>query len=229
MTIPICRQDCAGVPGVPRPVTQWSAAIAFLVLWHAPALAGPPFCTDDPEPVAYQHWEMLLFSQGAHIPGSTTAVLPGYEVNYGALPNLQLHAILPLSYSMTGNGRPGFGGGDLELGAKYQFLTPGDGDWFPEAGIFPTIEVPSGNRAFSSSTGHLQVYLPLWLQKDLGPWSVYGGGGYWINPGLGHKNYWFVGAALWRKMSNASISGLRCSIRRPASQGASLGPAPIQA
>jgi hypothetical protein len=25
--------------------------------------AGPPFVTDDPEPVAYQHWELYLASQ----------------------------------------------------------------------------------------------------------------------------------------------------------------------
>ena len=31
---------------------------------------------------------------------------------------------------------------------------------------------------------------------------MYGGGGYWINPGIGNKNYGFFGAALWRKVSD---------------------------
>jgi hypothetical protein len=44
------------------------------------------------------------------------------------------------------------------------------------------------------------MYLPLWLQKDFGPWSAYGGG-YWINPGLGNRNFWFFGAALWRQVA----------------------------
>jgi hypothetical protein len=48
----------------------------------------------------------------------------------------------------------------------------------------------------------MQVFLPIWLQKDFGPWSAYGGGGYWINPGAGNKNYGFLGAALWRKVND---------------------------
>jgi hypothetical protein len=35
---------------------------AFLVL-SSSALAGPPFVTDDPEPVDYLHWELYTFSQ----------------------------------------------------------------------------------------------------------------------------------------------------------------------
>ena len=40
----------------------------FLVLLLLPlcsltALAGPPFVTDDPEPVDYQHWEFYIASQ----------------------------------------------------------------------------------------------------------------------------------------------------------------------
>jgi hypothetical protein len=29
-------------------------------------LAGPPFLTDDPEPVDYQHWEAYIFTLGDH-------------------------------------------------------------------------------------------------------------------------------------------------------------------
>jgi hypothetical protein len=37
------------------------------------------------------------------------------------------------------------------------------------------------------------LFLPLWLQKSSGPWTTYGGGGYWINPGAGNRNWGFVG------------------------------------
>ena len=44
-------------------------AIVLLVLVHSPkAFAGPPYITDDPEPVEYQHWEVYfasIFSQAA--------------------------------------------------------------------------------------------------------------------------------------------------------------------
>ena len=65
-----------------------SAALCILGLLSTSALAGPPFRTDDPEPVEYQHWELNLFSFGTHIPGATVGVLPGLEANYGAAPNL---------------------------------------------------------------------------------------------------------------------------------------------
>jgi len=68
--------------------------------------------------------------------------------------------------------------------------------------VYPQILVPVGNQKFGFSTGHTQIFLPIWLQKDFGPWTAYGGGGYWINPGAGNKNYGFLGAALWRKVND---------------------------
>ena len=195
------------------------------------ALAGPPFRTDDPEGVEYQHWEMNFLSQGTHIQGSTSAFLPAYEVNYGALPQVQLHAILPVGFlNVTGstNGT-GFALGDVELGVKYRFVNPGDDDWYPQVGIFPLIEVPTGNQSMGLSTGHPQYFIPLWLQKDFDPWTVYGGGGYWINPGAGNRNYGFMGIALWRKMSDALNLGIEVfhqtspAVGTPQSTGFNVG------
>ena len=39
------------------------AAVAVLVLLSSPAIAGPPYITDDPETVDYQRWEFYVFSQ----------------------------------------------------------------------------------------------------------------------------------------------------------------------
>jgi len=36
----------------------------------------------------------------------------------------------------------------------------------------------------------------LWLQKSFGDWTIYGGGGYGINPGMGNRNWGFGGAVL---------------------------------
>lgn len=184
---------------LPR-LTSGTAAPLLALLLAAPAFAGPPFRTDDPEPVDYQHFEMMLFSTGSRTAAGWSGVLPAYEVNYGALPNLQLHAIIPLGFTAPDGGRTGFAPADLELGFKYRFITPGEDDWFPQVGAFPLVELPVGNQKLGFSTGHAQVFLPLWLQKDFDPWTVYGGGGYWINPGAGDKNYSFFGAALWRKL-----------------------------
>jgi hypothetical protein len=175
--------------------------VAALLLVSSRAFAGPPFRTDDPEPVDFQHFEINLISFGTQTSSGWSGALPELEVNYGALPNLQLHAIVPQDYAAPAGGRTSFGLGDIEFGAKYRFITPGDNDWFPEAAVFPTIEVPAGSQKLGFSTGHAQMFLPLWLQKDFGPWTVYGGGGYWINPGAGNKNYGFLGVALLRKVT----------------------------
>jgi hypothetical protein len=42
-------------------------------------------------------------------------------------------------------------------------------------------------------SGHTQIFLPVWLQKSFGSWTTYGGAGYWINPGAGNRNWWFIG------------------------------------
>ena len=187
----------------PRHLTPPLATLLGAVgLFVAPAFAGPPFRTDDPEPVDFQHFEIDLFSQATQTNGGWSGFLPGLEVNYGALPNLQVHAIIPQGFTAPDGGRSGFALGDIEVGVKYRFITPGEDDWFPQVAVFPLIEVPTGNQKLGFSTGHAQTFLPVWLQKDFDPWTVYGGGGYWINPGSGNRNYGFFGIALWRKITD---------------------------
>jgi hypothetical protein len=174
--------------------------IAFLFLSQK-ADAEPPFLTYDAETVEESHFEVNLFSSGTKTETGTLGTLPGLEMNYGATPDLQLHAIAPIDYNASANNGTGFGLGDLEFGAKYRLFKPGEEDWFPQIATFPLIEVPIGNQSLGFSTGHTRIFLPIWLQKDFEPWTVYGGGGYWINPGFGNKNYGFAGVAVWRKIT----------------------------
>ena len=39
------------------------------------------------------------------------------------------------------------------------------------------------------------------MQKSSGPWTTFGGGGYWINPGRGDEDYWFAGWAALRRIT----------------------------
>jgi hypothetical protein len=64
-----------------------SAGFALAALLSVATVAGPPFRTDYPEPMDSQHWEMDLFPLGTYDDGATTAILPDYEVNCGAMPN----------------------------------------------------------------------------------------------------------------------------------------------
>jgi hypothetical protein len=142
-----------------------------------------------------------VFSAGTKATDGWTGALPGLEVDYGALPNLQLAVIVGQGYAAPSEGSTSFAAEDVNLGIKYRFITPGEDDWFPQVAFYPAVLVPIGNQNLGFSSGHVQYFLPIWLQKDFDPWTVYGGGGYWINPGAGNKNYWFTGVAVWREIS----------------------------
>jgi hypothetical protein len=100
------------------PVFALSAVISVGIA--ATAFGGPPFVTDDPQPVDYQHWEFYLASMHWELGGDWSGTAPHFEVNYGAVPDLQLHLIAPLAYDSPPQGPSHYGPGDLELGAKYQ-------------------------------------------------------------------------------------------------------------
>ncbi len=164
-----------------------------------PAQAGPPFVTDDPEPVEYRHWEVYLGSQYERGRDGASGTLPHVEVNYGALPGLQLHVIAPLAFDAPSGSDRQTGYGDTELGAKYRLIDEADGR--PQVGVFPLVELPTGDSARGLGSGHTQVFLPVWLQKSLGTWTTYGGAGYWINPGAGNRNWWFTGWLVQKQVS----------------------------
>jgi hypothetical protein len=139
------------------------------------ASAGPPFLTDDPEPVEFKHWEFYLATEWAAERRAASGTSPHIEVNYGALPGLQLHAIVPAALAWTSGSAVAFGRGDIELGAKLRFVE--EGEWRPQIGIFPLVTLPTGSEARGLGAGAVQGLAPLWVQKSFGPFTTYGGGG----------------------------------------------------
>jgi hypothetical protein len=127
------------------------------------------------------------------------------EVNYGAALNLQLHVMAAFVFDDPFEGRSHMGLGDTELGAKYRFIIPGSGDWWPQVAAFPLVEIPVGDARYGFGEGHTRVFLPIWIQKDFGKWTTYGGSGYWISPGLGNRNYWFAGWLLQRQVTDQPL------------------------
>ncbi len=185
-------------------------SVIMVILATVPAVwAGPPFVTDDPEPVDHQHWEVYLASQLSRDADGWSGTSPHVEVNYGVVTNLQLHLIAPIAFSAPEHGPKEFGYGTTELGAKYRFVQ--ETTWCPQIGVFPLLEVPTGDRERGLGTGHVQAFLPVWLQKSWGaenrPWTSYGGGGYWINPGEGNRDWWFVGWLLQRQITDKLTLG----------------------
>src|SRR5207237_7822178 len=128
------------------------------------------------------HWEIYAFAGGTRADGALEGAA-GLDLNYGLLPDVQLTATLPIDFVRDGGTRAG--AGDVEIGVKYRFFEN------EAAGIaiaiFPRVILPTAGRHFG--TGRVQLLLPVWAQKDFGPWSLFGGGGYTINPGAGHRNF----------------------------------------
>ena len=160
--------------------------------------AGPPFLTDDPEPVPYQNYEAYIFSTLDHTAGATAIQVPAFEFNMGVITNLQLHLVVPLAYDAPASTHSTYGFGDLELGAKYRFVE--ESDTCPQIAVFPLLELPTGNASRGLGNGQPWGKLPVWLQKSWGPWTTYGGGGYAINPAAGQRNYPFAGWLVQRDL-----------------------------
>ncbi len=167
---------------------------------------GPPFFTDDPEPVDYQHWEFYIASQDSKVPGDWSGTGPHFELNYGIISNVQLHLIAPLAYDAPSAGSAHYGYGDTELGAKFRFIQ--ETEWLPQVGVFPLLEVPSGSAKDNLGTGHLQAFVPVWAQKSWGSWTAYGGGGYGINSFSGKGNWGFVGGVLQKQVLTNVLIGV---------------------
>ena len=70
-----------------------------------------------------------------------------------------------------------------------------------------------GGGAFH--TGHVSLFLPVWAQKDFGKWSVFGGGGYGVNPGPAQRNYGLVGLAVTRSFSKRLNLGIEVYHQTP--------------
>jgi hypothetical protein len=167
-----------------------------------PAWAGPPFLTDDPVPTDKGHWEVYAFTagEGRH---SATDTDVGLDLNYGPIENVQLTATLPLSFSHAPLEGSRSGTGDVELGVKYRFFR--DDEHGLSASIFPRAILPTAKHSPGEKTRFL---LPLWLGKDFaGGTSLFGGGGYLINPGAGNRNYWQAAIALTHDLSEQVLLG----------------------
>lgn len=172
------------------------------------AQAGPPFQTDDPMPVDLGHYETYIFGVFDGTPAEIDPTGPAFEFNWGAIPNIQLHAILPISavipsnnpvYLPGGTGPSAYGLADMELGVKYGFIK--QTKHRPQIGSFTMFEIPTGSYSKVLSVGRVWYKLPLWAAKDIGPWSLDGGLGYAVVPQTDYRNFLYGGFIVKRKFN----------------------------
>lgn len=169
----------------------------------SPAVAGPPYLTDDPEPTDTGHWEIYapkweLAGLGGDFAGSF-----GAEINYGPVTDVQLTLGLPAGFAHDSAGWS-WGAGDIAASVKYRFYNN------KRAGLqiaaFPGVTLPTASNGLGA--GRVTALLPVWAQEDFGPWSAFGGGGYAINPGPGNRNFWEAGVAVTRDLGGGFAGGV---------------------
>jgi hypothetical protein len=174
-------------------------------LW---AQAGPPFQTDDPTPVDLHHYEFYVFGAMDATSAEIDSVGPAFEFNWGAIPNIQLHAILPFLvasptnrpvYAPGGQGPFAFGLTDTELGFKWGFLK--QTRHRPQVGSFTMFEIPTGSYTKGLGVGKVWYKLPIWVEKEFGSWSLVGGAGYAVVPQDQYRNYWYGGYLVKHELS----------------------------
>ena len=158
--------------------------------------AGPPFLTDDPDPTDYQHYEAYFFTTGDHAGNSYNINGPAAELDYGAFPDTQLTFDIGMA-TATGGGMPSASGfGDVAFSVKYRFLHETNG--WPELAVFPGLTLPSGDANRDLGNGRPTYHLPLWAQKSFVSWTVDAGGGVFLNPAPGERDYPYGGLLLQR-------------------------------
>jgi hypothetical protein len=191
-------------------VRYFKIALSLLSALAAARLCaqGPPYQTDDPVPVEFRHYEFYVFGSAGGTPVEMDSAGPAFEFNWGAIPRVQLHAILPWGaavpsnkaiYQPAGQGPSAFGPGDVELGAKIAFIK--ESRHIPQIGSFTMIELPTGNADKGLGVGKVWYKLPIWFQKNYGKWLFDGGGGYQVVPQSNYRNFPYTGWLVKRELN----------------------------
>jgi hypothetical protein len=188
--------------------------VALFCALATPAGAGPPYLSDDPEPTDYQHYEIYTYSNGTATRDGASGET-GIDFNYGGAPNLQLTATLPIAYDFPGEGSSVGGFGNVELAAKYRFLTQQTVGL--DVAFFPRVILPSASSIVGQQ--HASFLFPVWMQKDWGDWSAFGGGGCGINRGGESQDFCESGVVVTRKVSSNLQVGLELFHQSPDTRG----------
>jgi len=186
-----------------QPWTQLAVAVILLVGFTIPAFAGPPYRSDDPEPTDYKHYEIYAFTNGI-VARDGTSGAGGIDFNYGGAPNLQLTATLPVGYAFSSSG-PFLGSlSNIELAAKYRFLTQANVGL--DVAVFPRVFLPSASANVGQPHG--SFLFPVWMEKDWDKWSAFGGGGCEINRGGNSQDFCLAGLVITNQVTSNLQVGL---------------------
>lgn len=186
------------------------ALVFLLMIFAVPKVwaQGPPYQTDDPTPVDYKHYEAYVFGGVSGTPVAYGTLGPAFEFNWGAIPRVQLHVILPFGgsfpsnnpiYAPSGIGPRAFGLTDMEFGVKLAIIK--QSKYCPQIGTFTMLEIPTGNFDKGLGEGKAWYKLPAWMEKEIGPWTLDGGVGYALVRQVGFSDFLYGGFLVKRELN----------------------------
>lgn len=192
----------------PRALSVTAVFLLVLINGVRAVAQGPPFQVDDPVPVDFRHYEFYIFGSADGTPAEMDYSGPAFEFNWGALPRVQLHAILPWGgihpsnnpiYAPAGEGSTATGLIDMELGVKLAIVK--ESKSIPQIGTFTMFEMPTGNYDNGLGVGKVWYRLPVWVQKNYGKWLFDGGAGETLVPQVQYHDFPYGGFLVKREMS----------------------------
>ena len=142
-----------------------------LIAMSFPLAAQLPFYTDDPAVTERGKFHFEFFNEydalQLQLPNlrQNTA---NYKLNYGLPYNLELDVDVPYLAIFRAVGTPdASGGGDTNLGVKWEFHKESPGSRAPSLGVSLYIEFPTGNSADQLGSGLTDYWLNLAAQKPI--------------------------------------------------------------
>ena len=199
------------------------ACLVPAALSIAEAAAAPPFALDDGDVEEVGHVETDLGTLAAADGTGPNGDLLYLEGDLGVAPGIEADLVLPVAFTRPHGRRLQAGLGDLELQAKVRVVDQSASPVLPSIALDPMLSVPTRSAALGSGSGHAQTFLPVWLSRNFGPWTVFGGGEYTINPGAGQRDYLVAGVGLVRTLFGAwHVGGESYETSRTARDGPSM-------
>jgi hypothetical protein len=175
--------------------------IPLLCLCPLAAYAGPPYLTDDPDPVDYRTFEIIPAYTLDRARDSSEIDGPVADFNYGIWPDMHLNIQGGFVHVLPEDGPSESGVGDLRVALKWRFLKETDDR--PEIAFYPAVELPAGSATRGLGNGQVWYQFPFWLEKNWGSgWSSYGGGGWTLNRAKGMRDYFYGGWQIQKQLND---------------------------
>lgn len=149
---------------------RWSVLL-WMLLAARPLVAQLPFYTDDPAVTApgILHFEFFNEYDSLQLQyPNLTQNTANYRFNYGLPHDLELDVDIPYLSIFRAVGVPdAMGGGDTNLGIKWNFHKEAPGSRLPALGASLYVEFPTGDASNQLGSGLTDVWLNAIAQKSL--------------------------------------------------------------